>query len=40
GKSVTALSIMGLLPRPAGRTVGGRRPGAGAGMGRSPCDHA
>ena len=24
GKSVTALSIMGLLPKPAGRTVGGR----------------
>ena len=24
GKSITALSIMGLVPKPAGRTVGGK----------------
>ncbi len=38
GKSVTALSIMGLLPRPAGRTVGGRILFRGEDLGAIPAE--
>ena len=38
GKSVTALSIMGLLPKPAGRTVGGRIAFRGEDLGNVPVE--
>ena len=38
GKSVTALSIMGLLPKPAGRTVGGRISFGGEDLGAVPVE--